>query len=63
VPRPSVPACNASKSHTIPEGDRAAYAAYSRAGRMPASWVYFVSFQRAAKIEETTEALLKFLSE
>jgi pimeloyl-ACP methyl ester carboxylesterase len=39
----------ADKSHSIPEGDRAAYAtAYARPGRMRAGWAYFVSFQKAA---------------
>jgi len=39
----------ADKTHSIPEADRAAYAAaYSRPGRMRAGWAYFVSFQKAA---------------
>ena len=40
----------ADKNHSIPEADRAAYAAaYSRPGRMHADWACFVSFQQAAK--------------
>jgi pimeloyl-ACP methyl ester carboxylesterase len=40
----------ADKTHSIPEADRAAYAAaYARPGRMRAGWAYFVSFQKAAK--------------
>jgi pimeloyl-ACP methyl ester carboxylesterase len=40
----------ANKTHSIPESDRAAYAAaYARPGRMRAGWAYFVSFQQAAK--------------
>lgn len=40
----------ADKNHSIPEADREAYtAAYSRPGRMRASWAYFVSFLQAAK--------------
>jgi pimeloyl-ACP methyl ester carboxylesterase len=40
----------ADKTRSIPEEDRKAYtAAYSRPGRMRAGWVYFVSFQQAAK--------------
>jgi len=40
----------ADKAHSIPEGDRAAYAAaYARPGRMRAGWAYFVSFQQAAR--------------
>lgn len=40
----------ADKTHSIPEADRAAYAAaYARPGRMHAGWAYFVSFQQAAK--------------
>ncbi len=40
----------ADKTHSLPEGDRAAYAAaYSRPGRMRAGWAYFVSFQQAAR--------------
>jgi pimeloyl-ACP methyl ester carboxylesterase len=40
----------ADKSKSIPEADRAAYAAaYARPGRMRAGWAYFVSFQQAAK--------------
>lgn len=39
----------ADKTRSIPEADRAAYAAaYSRPGRMRAGWAYFVSFQQAA---------------
>ena len=39
----------ADKTHSIPEADRAAYAAaYARPGRMRAGWAYFVSFQQAA---------------
>ena len=38
------------KTHSLPEADRAAYAAaYARPGRMRAGWAYFVSFQQAAK--------------
>jgi pimeloyl-ACP methyl ester carboxylesterase len=38
------------KNHSLPEADRAAYAAaYARPGRMRAGWAYFVSFQRTAK--------------
>ena len=40
----------ADKTRSIPEADRKAYTtAYSRPGRMRASWAYFVSFQQAAK--------------
>jgi len=40
----------ADKDHSIPEMDRKAYlAAYSRAGRMRASWEYFVSWPQTAK--------------
>jgi pimeloyl-ACP methyl ester carboxylesterase len=40
----------ADKTRSLPEADRAAYAAaYSRPGRMHAGWEYFVSFQQAAK--------------
>jgi pimeloyl-ACP methyl ester carboxylesterase len=40
----------ADKTHSLPETDRAAYAAaYSRPGRMRAGWAYFVSFQQAAR--------------
>jgi pimeloyl-ACP methyl ester carboxylesterase len=40
----------ADKTHSIPEADRVAYTeAYSKPGRMHASWAYFVSFQLAAK--------------
>jgi pimeloyl-ACP methyl ester carboxylesterase len=40
----------ADKNHSLPEADRAAYAAtYARPGRMHAGWEYFVSFQQAAK--------------
>jgi pimeloyl-ACP methyl ester carboxylesterase len=40
----------ADKNHSIPEADRRAYlAAYSRPGRMRASWAYFVSWPQAAK--------------
>jgi len=40
----------ADQTHSIPEADRAAYAAaYARPGRMRAGWAYFVSFQQAAK--------------
>jgi pimeloyl-ACP methyl ester carboxylesterase len=40
----------ADKNHSLPEADRAAYAAaYARRGRMHAGWEYFVSFQQAAK--------------
>jgi pimeloyl-ACP methyl ester carboxylesterase len=40
----------ADKTHSIPQADRAAYAAaYARPGRMRAGWAYFVSFQQAAK--------------
>ncbi len=39
----------AEKAHSIPEADRAAYAAaYARPGRMRAGWAYFISFQQAA---------------
>ena len=40
----------ADKTHSLPEADRAVYAAaYARPGRMRAGWAYFVSFQQAAK--------------
>jgi pimeloyl-ACP methyl ester carboxylesterase len=40
----------ADKTHSIPEADRAAFAAaYARPGHMRAGWAYFVSFQQAAK--------------
>src|ERR1700720_1052524 len=40
----------ADKTRSLPEADRAAYAAaYARSGRMRAGWAYFVSFQQAAK--------------
>jgi pimeloyl-ACP methyl ester carboxylesterase len=40
----------ADKDHSIPDVDRKAYlAAYSRPGRMRASWQYFVSWPQAAK--------------
>jgi pimeloyl-ACP methyl ester carboxylesterase len=40
----------ADKNHSIPEDARKAYtAAYSRPGRIRASWSYFVSFPQAAK--------------
>jgi pimeloyl-ACP methyl ester carboxylesterase len=40
----------ADPKRSIPEADRAAYAAaYARPGRMRAGWAYFVSFQQAAK--------------
>jgi pimeloyl-ACP methyl ester carboxylesterase len=40
----------ADKDHSIPEADRKAYlAAYSRPGRMRASWQYFVSWPQTAK--------------
>lgn len=40
----------ADKTHSLPEADRASYAAaYARPGRMHAGWAYFVSFQQAAK--------------
>src|SRR5437763_4570805 len=40
----------ADRTHSIPQADRKAYVdAYSRPGRMHAGWVYFVSFQQAAK--------------
>jgi pimeloyl-ACP methyl ester carboxylesterase len=40
----------ADKTQSLPEADRAAYAAaYARPGRMHAGWEYFVSFQQAAK--------------
>ena len=39
----------ADRTRSIPEADRAAYAAaYARPGRMRAGWAYFVSFQKAA---------------
>jgi pimeloyl-ACP methyl ester carboxylesterase len=40
----------ADRTHSIPEADRAAYAAaYARPGRMRAGWAYFVAFPQAAK--------------
>jgi len=40
----------ADKTRSVPEADRAAYAAaYARPGRMRAGWAYFVSFQQAAR--------------
>jgi pimeloyl-ACP methyl ester carboxylesterase len=40
----------ADKTKSLPEADRAAYAAaYARPGRMHAGWEYFVSFQQAAR--------------
>ena len=40
----------ADRNHSIPEADREAYlAAYSRPGRMHASWEYFVSWPQDAK--------------
>src|SRR5580693_281106 len=40
----------ADKTRSLPEADRAAYAAaYARPGRMRAGWAYFVSFQQAAR--------------
>ena len=40
----------ADMTHSLPEADRAAYAAaYARPGRMHAGWEYFVSFQQAAR--------------
>jgi pimeloyl-ACP methyl ester carboxylesterase len=40
----------ADKNHSLPEADRASYAAvYAQPGRMRAGWAYFVSFQQAAK--------------
>ncbi len=40
----------ADKNHSIPEADRKAYlAAYSRPGRMRASWEYFATFPQAAQ--------------
>jgi pimeloyl-ACP methyl ester carboxylesterase len=40
----------ADKTHSIPEADRAAYAAaYAGPGRMRAGWAYFVSFSQAVK--------------
>jgi pimeloyl-ACP methyl ester carboxylesterase len=40
----------ADKDHSIPEADRKAYlAAYSRPGRMRASWEYFVSWPQTAR--------------
>ena len=51
----------ADKTHSIPEADRAAYAAaYARPGRMRAGWAYFVSFQQAAKdFAELSQTTLK----
>jgi pimeloyl-ACP methyl ester carboxylesterase len=40
----------ADKTHSLPEADRAVYAAaYARPARMRAGWAYFVSFQQAAR--------------
>ncbi len=40
----------ADKTHSIPEADRATYAAaYARPGRMQAGWQYFISFPQTAK--------------
>jgi pimeloyl-ACP methyl ester carboxylesterase len=40
----------ADRTRSIPEADRAAYAAaYARPGRMRAGWAYFVAFPKAAK--------------
>jgi len=40
----------ADKTRSLPEADRAAYAAaYARPGRMHAGWAYFVSFSRPPK--------------
>ena len=40
----------ADRTRSIPEADRAAYAAaYARPGRMRAGWAYFVAFPQAAK--------------
>jgi len=40
----------ADKNHSLPEADRAAYAAaYARPGRMKAGWAYFSSFPQTAK--------------
>ena len=40
----------ADKNHSLPEADRAAYAAaYARPGRMKAGWAYFDSFPQTAK--------------
>jgi pimeloyl-ACP methyl ester carboxylesterase len=40
----------ADKNHSIPEADRKAYlAAYSRPGRMRASWAYFASWPKTAQ--------------
>jgi pimeloyl-ACP methyl ester carboxylesterase len=40
----------ADKNHSIPEADREAYLrAYSRPGRMRASWAYFIAFPQTAK--------------
>jgi pimeloyl-ACP methyl ester carboxylesterase len=40
----------ADKNHSIPKADRKAYlVAYSRPGRMRASWEYFVTWPQAAK--------------
>ena len=40
----------ADRKHSIPNADRKAYlAAYSRRGRMRASWEYFVSWPQTAK--------------
>jgi pimeloyl-ACP methyl ester carboxylesterase len=50
----------ADKNRSIPEADRAAYAAaYSRPGRMRAGWAYFVSFTQAARdFEELSKTKL-----
>jgi len=52
----------ADKTHSLPEADRAAYAAaYARPGRMRAGWAYFVSFQQAAKdFAQLSQTKLKF---
>ncbi len=40
----------ADKTHSLPEADRAAYAAaYARLGRMKAGWAYFTAFPQTAK--------------
>src|SRR3981189_2176614 len=40
----------ADKDHSLPEADRAAYAAaYARPGRMKAGWAYFTAFPQTAK--------------
>jgi pimeloyl-ACP methyl ester carboxylesterase len=50
----------ADTNRSIPEADRAAYAAaYSRPGRMRAGWAYFVSFTQAARdFEELSKTKL-----